>query len=207
MCTRYFLSPSSSELKQIIEAVKLSPLSKRFAINLSSPVKTEGEIKPTDVVPVLAPNPRGEQTVFPMKWGYTNPHKGGKLLLNARSETASQKPTFKYDWLNHRCIIPASYYFEWEHLKGSDGTTKIGDKYMIQPKDSEVTWLCGLYRIEDNYPTFVILTREPGKEIEKIHDRMPLILPSSLIGDWIRQGADPKEVMRGALTEMYAEKG
>ena len=207
MCTRYFLSPSSPELKQIIEAVKISPLAKRFAINLSNPVKTEGEIRPTDVVPVLAPNPRGEQTVFPMKWGYTNPHKGGKLLLNARSETASQKPTFKYDWLNHRCIIPASYYFEWEHLKGSDGTTKIGDKYMIQPKDSEVTWLCGLYRIEDNYPTFVILTREPGKEIENIHDRMPLILPSSLIGDWIRQGADPKEVMRGALTEMYAEKG
>lgn len=207
MCTRYFLYPSSPELKKIIDEVKLSPLSRRFAQDLSNPVKTEGEIRPTDVVPVLAPNPRGEQTVFPMKWGYTNPHIGGKLLLNARSETASQKPTFKNDWLNHRCIVPASYYFEWEHLKGNDGTTKIGDRFMIQPKDSDITWLCGLYRIEDNYPTFVILTREPGPEVAEIHDRMPLILPSSLIGDWIRLGSDPKEVMRGALTEIYAEKG
>ena len=78
---------------------------------------------------------------------------------------------------------------------------------MIQPKNSDVTWLCGLYRIENNYPTFVILTREPGPEVAEIHDRMPLILPSSLIRDWIRLGSDPKEVMRGTLTEMYAEKG
>ena len=207
MCTRYYLSPSTPKLKQIIEDVKISPLAKRFALNLSSPVKTEGEIRPTDVVPVLAPNPRGEQTVFPMKQGYTNPNKGGKLLLNARSETAYEKPTFKYDWLNHRCIIPASYYIEQEHIIGNDGTTKIGDRYMIKPKESDVTWLCGLYRIEDNYPTFVILTREPGPEVAEIHDRMPLILPSSLIGDWIKLGSDPKEVMKGALTYMHTEKG
>ena len=117
MCTRYFLSPSSPELISIIEAVKISPLSRRFAVQSSSPVKTEGEIRPMDVVPVLAPNPKGEKTVYPMRWGYKNIHKGGKLLLNARSETAYQKPTFKYDWLNHRCIIPASYYFEWQHIQ------------------------------------------------------------------------------------------
>ncbi|MBR3042600.1 MAG: SOS response-associated peptidase family protein [Eubacterium sp.] len=78
---------------------------------------------------------------------------------------------------------------------------------MIKPKESDVTWLCGLYRIEDNYPTFVILTREPGPEVAEIHDRMPLILPSSLIGDWIKLGSDPKEVMKGALTYMHTEKG
>lgn len=206
MCTRYFLSPSTPELKKIIEAVKITPLSRRFIYRGNS-IKTEGEIRPTDVVPVLAPNPRGEQTVYPMKWGYTNPHKGGNLLLNAKSETAYQKPTFKYDWLNHRCIIPATYYFEWEHLRGNDGTTKVGDRYMIQPKNEYVTWLCGLYRIEDNFPTFVVLTREPSKDIEKIHDRMPLILPSSLIGEWIRQGSNPRNVIEGALVDMYAEKG
>ena len=204
MCTRYFLSSSSPELKEIIESVKASPLSRRFIIR-GSQVKTEGEIRPTDVVPVIAPNPRGERTVFPMKWGYTNPHTGGSLLLNARSETAYEKPTFKYDWLNHRCIIPASYYFEWEHYKNSNGTTKIGDKYMIQPKGEEITWLCGLYRIEDNFPTFVVLTREPSPDTITIHDRMPLILPTSRVDDWIRLGSDPNEVMKEALTEMIIE--
>lgn len=206
MCTRYYLSSSTPELQKIISDVKVSPLSRRF-ITGGSPVKTEGEIRPTDVVPVLAPNPRGEEMVFPMKWGYTNPYKGGKLILNARSETAFEKLTFKYDWLNHRCIIPATYYFEWAHKKDADGNIKIGDRYIIQPKGESVTWLCGLYHIEDNLPTFVVLTREPGKEIEDIHDRMPLILPSSLTSEWIKLGADPVEVMKKALTEMVSEKG
>jgi putative SOS response-associated peptidase YedK len=207
MCTRYFLSPRTTELKPIIEAAKSSPLAERFAIQLCTPVKTEGEIRPTDVVPVLAPNPRGEQAVYPMRWGYAGKTKDSKILLNARSETANQKPTFKFDWYNHRCIIPASYYFEWEHLRKTDGSTETGDRYMIQPKDSEVTWLCGLYHIEGNFPTFVVLTREPSPEIAFIHNRMPLILPSSLIGDWIRPGGEPERLMERALVEMVAEKG
>jgi len=161
MCTRYYLSPSTPELKKIIEAVKTSPLSRRF-IYRGNPIKTEGEIRPSDVVPVLAPNPRGEQTVYPMKWGYTNPHKKGSLLLNARSETAYQKPTFKYDWLNHRCIIPATYYYEWEHFKGNDGTTKVGERYMIQPKSEDVTWLCGL---NASYPSLLTYWRMDKTEL------------------------------------------
>ena len=76
---------------------------------------------------------------------------------------------------------------------------------MIQPKGEEITWLCGLYRIEDNFPTFVVLTREPSPDTIAIHDRMPLILPSSRVEDWIRLGADPNEIMKYALTEMIIE--
>lgn len=49
-------------------------------------------------------------------------------------------------------------YFEWEHISLSNGKTKTGNKYLIQPKGSSMTWLCGLYRIEDRLPVFVILT-------------------------------------------------
>ena len=207
MCTRYFLSPSVPELKTIIDQVLVAPLSKQF-IYRGYPIKTEGEIRPTDVVPVLAPSPKGEQRVYPMKWGYTNPYKGGKLLLNARSETASVKPTFREDWANHRCIIPACYYYEWEHRRRNDGKIETGERYMIQPEGEEITWLCGLYRIEENNtPTFVVLTKEPGPEVSRIHDRMPLILPSHLTGEWIRLGADPEKVIEEALTDMVLEKG
>ena len=54
---------------------------------------------------------------------------------------------------------------------------------MIQPKNSTMTWLCGLYRIEEGMPVFVILTREPGEEICFIHNRMPLIMPEDLVND------------------------
>lgn len=66
------------------------------------------------------------------------------------------------------------------------GRTKkkdLGKKYAIMPKGQELTWLCGLYRLENNYPHFVLLTREPGEDIAFIHDRMPLILPEDVIQD------------------------
>jgi len=82
----------------------------------------------------------------------------------------------------------------------------VSHKYMIQPKGSKMTWLCGLYRIEEGLPVFVILTREPGEEIRFIHDRMPLILSGKLVNEWIRPDVKPEELLPEALTEMVFEK-
>ena len=199
-----------------MEEMRRSPLMRKWQD--TRPVKTCGEMCPTDVVPVIAPDRTGGRAVFPMKWGYS----GQSLLFNARSETAAGKPTFREDWQRHRCIVPASWYFEWRLLPGDDGQESTGEdfaaeqsrnpfpvlkqKYRIQPKDSAVTWLCGLYRIENGLPVFVILTREPGEEIRFIHDRMPLILPEKYIDDWIRPDAKPEELLDKALTEMVFER-
>ena len=199
MCCRYW-AEESPELREIVEEMNRSPLVEKW--QKTTAVKSYGEIRPTDVVPVIAPNRKGERAVYPMKWGYS----GRTLLLNARMETAAEKPTFRDDWARHRCIVPASWYFEWEHLQGKDGRKRTGDKYMIQPKDAAVTWLCGLYRIENGMPVFVILTREPGEEIRFIHDRMPLIMPDQLVNEWIQPGVRPEELLPHALTEMVFEK-
>ncbi len=199
MCCRYW-AEESPELREIVEEMNRSPLVEKW--QKTTAVKSYGEIRPTDVVPIIAPNRKGERAVYPMKWGYS----GRTLLLNARMETAAEKPTFRDDWARHRCIVPASWYFEWEHLTGNDGKKRTGEKYMIQPKDSAVTWLCGLYRIENGMPVFVVLTREPGEEIRFIHDRMPLIMPDKLVNEWIRPGIRPEELLPYALTEMVFEK-
>ena len=199
MCGRYFLE-ESPELRPIVEAMNRSPLMKKWQDKVK--VKSYGEIFPTDVVPVIAPNRSGLRTVYPMKWGYS----GKSLLMNARSETAAEKLTFREDWVRHRCIVPASWYFEWEHYPGSDGKKHTGDKYLIHPKDSAVTWLCGLYRIENGLPVFVILTREPGETLRFLHDRMPLIMPDELVTEWIRPDRKPEELLPGALTDMDFEK-
>ena len=199
MCCRYW-TDKSPELRAIVEEMNRSPLVAKW--QKTTGITTYGEIRPTNVVPVIAPDRSGNRAVFPMKWGFS----GKSLLLNARVETAGTKPTFRDAWAKHRCIVPASWYFEWEHLRGNDGRTKTGDKYMIQPKDSAITWLCGLYRIEDGFPVFVILTREPGEEIRFIHDRMPLILPEDLTSAWIRPETRPEELLPSALTDMMYEK-
>lgn len=126
--------------------------------------------------------------------------------MNARTETAPTKATFKDAWAAHRCIVPASWYFEWEHIIGNDGKKRTGDKYMIQPKGSTMTWMCGLYRIENGMPVFIVLTREPGEDIRFIHDRMPLILPGNYVEEWIRPDAKPEELVEAAMTEMVFEK-
>ena len=199
MCTRYWTEESPA-LRPIVEEMRRSPLVRKW--NTTTGIKTYGEIRPTDVVPVIAPNKYGNRAIYPMRWGFS----GKSLLVNARSETAAEKPTFKEAWERHRCIVPASWYFEWEHLTGNDGRKKTGEKYMLQPKGSTMTWLCGLYRIEEGLPVFVVLTREPGEEIRFIHDRMPLILPEQYMNDWIRPDTKPEDLLPEALTEMMFER-
>ena len=199
MCCRYWIE-ESPEVDAVIEEMNQSPLIHKW--KNTTGIKTGGEIYPTDVVPVIASKRSGDRGVFPMKWGFS----GKTLLMNARSETAGLRPTFRECWERRRCIVPASWYFEWEHLRGNDGKIRTGDKYMIHPKDSAMTWMCGLYRIEEGLPVFVVLTREPSEEIRFIHDRMPLILPERCIDDWIRPDTRPGDLLDEVLTDMAFER-
>ena len=205
MCTRFYIDISDKELREIVAAAGNSALAEKF-MRAGDPMTPSGEIHPTDVVPVIATARAGKQAVFPMKWGFSMKglRGGGSIstLLNARSETAGQKQTFREAWREHRCIIPASYYFEWEHFTSPDGRKKTGQKYAIQPAGSTVTWLGGLYRIEDGFPHFVVLTRPPAADIEFIHDRMPVILPKECIREWINPAADPDKIVKYAMENM-----
>ena len=199
MCCRYYIE-ETDVMQAIVSDMMRSSLVRKW--NELFPVKTYGEMSPADIVPVIASNRSRQRAVFPMKWGFT----GKTLLMNARVETAATKPTFKDAWKSHRCIVSASYYFEWEHLIGNNGKTKTGEKYAIQPQGSSMTWQCGLYSFENDMPFFVILTREPGEQIRFIHDRMPLILPEHLVNDWINPSVDPDKLVGEAVTDVVAEK-
>jgi putative SOS response-associated peptidase YedK len=208
MCCRYYME-MSPELRPIVEEMNRAPLSSKMRDRLGKPLSTEGEVRPTDIVPVIAPSPSGNRKVFPMLWGFTA--KGvDRPVVNCRVESASEKPLWKDAWAKHRCIVPASWYFEWEHLLTPSGKSKTGDKYMIQPRGAEMCYMAGLYRIEEfrdlKYPVFAILTRTPSQELSRLHDRMPLILPASSIDSWIQPDADPSVLAKAAVTDMVFEK-
>ena len=153
------------------------------------------------MLPVIALNRAGKKTVFPMKWGFSIPKTGtgSRLLINARVETAAQKSAFREAWAAHRCIVPASWYFEWEH---DDAGKATKTKYAIRPQRQSLTWLCGLYRLEQGLPVFVILTREPSEDIRFIHDRMPLMLPREQVDAWISPREKPESILPFAQTRM-----
>ena len=208
MCTRYYME-MSPELRPIVEKARASSLTPRMTDTLGKALKTEGEIRPTDMVPVIAPDRSGGRSVFPMIWGYSIPGLA-RPVVNTRVETAAQKSVWKEGWNSHRCIIPASYYFEWEHCPTPSGQMKTGTKYAIQPRGASMTWLAGIYRIEEyrglKYPVFAVLTRDACEDLRKIHDRMPVILPEELVDSWIHPDSSPEELAGQALSDMICEK-
>ena len=199
MCCR-FLMEESPEMRPLIEAMNRSPLIAGF--QETGKIRTAGEVRPTEISPAVAVSRLGKRMVFPMRWGFRE--KG--LLINARTETAAQKPLFREAWARHRCLIPASCYYEWEHLPGADGRTKTGDRFRLQTPETGITWLCGLYRMERGVPCYVILTRDPGEEIRFLHDRMPLILPEDCTDRWIRPETRPEDLLGAAVTALRFER-
>lgn len=206
MCGRFYVEPEDPYFRELADRIAASPLTGRFPgrIPAGADGRYGGEVMPSSVVPVLAPNKSGERSVFPMQWGYRLPASGGKappLMINARSETAAQKPLFRDSWARRRCVIPATAYYEWEHRMDFSGRMRTGKKYRIAPVQSERTYLAGLYRLEEGLPVFVVLTRAPAADLFWMHDRMPVILPEGSLDRWLSLSGNPEESLRGALTE------
>lgn len=205
MCCRYYME-LSPELRPYVEAAQRSPLTEKLVASLARPLITGGEVRPTNLVPVIAPSRSQRAAVYPMVWGFTGPT---SPLVNARSETANVKPTFRESWQKRRCAIPASWYYEWEHFTSPDGRTKTGRKYMIQPEGAKLLFLAGLYRLEERngltVPVFTVLTREPTGELRRLHDRMPVVLPQSAVGKWIDPSARAEDCMQLSLLDLLAE--
>ena len=198
MCGRVYMAPANPELRELVKEMNRSRLAERFRKRPEDMLTAEGEIFPSAVLPVLASSRTGEQHVFPMKWGFG----GGKgLLINARAETAAEKLTFREAWAKHRCAIPASWYFEWEH----DEKKRAGQKYALKPEGEDLIWLAGLYRMEGELPVFVILTRPADNSLTWMHDRMPVMFSEENAGRWIRPDVRPEELIQDCLTKTQWE--
>jgi putative SOS response-associated peptidase YedK len=120
-----------------------------------------------------------------MRWGFTGFKK--KPVINARSETALEKPMFRESMLERRCLVLASAYYEWK----KEGNQKT--KYRFYFPDTSLL-LAGCYRQEQNEPVprFTILTQEAYPDIEYIHDRMPVIVSANYASDWLKSGFGEK---------------
>ena len=84
-----------------------------------------------------------------------------------------------------------------------------GQKYIVQPTRSTVTYMAGIYRFEDRYPRFSILTRGAVGGLKEIHNQMPVMLPEDLIAEWINPDLSTrrvKELAASSLTSVVVEK-
>lgn len=116
-----------------------------------------------------------------------------KLIINARSETIEEKSSFR-PLLEHRCLIPATGWFEWQAIEGA----KRKRKHRLQPDGQQSFCFAGLSDGE----RVVMLTRTPASEIAHVHDRMPAVLAREDEQSWI----DPAAKF-DRLSEMIVSKG
>jgi putative SOS response-associated peptidase YedK len=173
MCGRYYIEIDEKELQDIAGAVEKNI--KEYPEQTT--IKFSGEIFPTDIVPVQT----GLKQYQAMKWGFSG--FDGRPLINARSETALEKPLFRQSMLARRCLILASGYYEWK----TAGTHKTKYRFFTP---GYPLYLAGCYRQESSsqLPRFVILTRQADGNMAAIHARMPVIIPQKYRQTWLNEG-------------------
>lgn len=146
----------------------------------------------------------GERIVSNLKWGliphWSKDDSFASKLINARAETIAEKPSFRDAFKTHRCIIPATGFYEWD--KKSKGTKQPFYFYL---KEKEVFGFAGLWsewtdkESGEVIETCTIITTEPNKVLEAIHDRMPVILKPESYDEWLDEKIDDTEKLQKLL--------
>ena len=156
MCGRYCFSTDSADEKT---AALIQAMERKYP----GKYKT-GEIFPGNTAPAMIAR-QDKILPVPAVFGFPG-YRDGKLLINARGETAAEKKAFAESLKERRILLPATGFYEWDPAK---------TKYLFTADPLPVMYLCGLYRIIDGQYRFVILTRAANESMIKTHDRMPVI--------------------------------
>ena len=203
MCGRFYTDDDEAQYRAI-----LALLYQRNPEEAALLLRKTGEIYPTDHVPVLLKH--GPEL---MQWGFSR-FDGKGRMINARSETALEKPMFRAPLLSvegsrgaevpaasGRCLIPAASYFEWETREGK----KV--KYRLRPEREGLFTFAGIYRTEAGAktPVFVILTAPAANGISFIHERMPVILPQERREEWLTSGEQAARLLGQGTQEIVFE--
>ena len=144
----------------------------------------------TDVYAVLVDG--GVRKLVPLHWGLIPPwakeRKIASRMINARSETIMEKPSFKNPFKKRRCIIPVDGFYEWQAIPGQ----KKKQPMFIQRPDGEPFAFGGLWEVwkskddpDEIVRSCTIITGPANEKMAEIHDRMPLILPPDRWSDWL----------------------
>jgi len=162
---------------------------------------------PTHTVPIL----RHEESVVvvdPMQWGLVpswskDPNVGSKMI-NARSETITEKPSFRQSVPRRRCIIPMSGFYEWDR---SDPKRKI--PYFVTREDGHLMLVAGIWTPSpalDGRHTFSLITRESVDDLSYIHSRSPVELHADDALEWMCDPVPPLELFQPEIQPRFSAR-
>ncbi|MFK7903062.1 MAG: SOS response-associated peptidase, partial [Nitratireductor sp.] len=190
-------------------------LAKLFGISQIDDFPPRYNIAPTQPILMLNVGPTNELVAPLVRWGLMPPWVKDPadftLLVNARSETATQKPSFKNAMRHKRSLIPASGFYEWFRPENA----KQGEKkqaYWIRPKNGGIVCFGGLMETwagadGSEIDTGCILTTNANKTISPIHHRMPVIIEPKDFERWLdcktQEPRDILDLMQPAREDLF----
>jgi len=135
---------------------------------------------------------QGQLSASHAQWGI-HPSWSKQLLINARSETISEKPSFQAAFQQNRVLIPCQGWYEWK--AGSTSSNK--DKFLIEPTTHQALLMAAVFYPEQNQ--FVTLTCQPNNALKTVHHRMPVVINKRDAKHWL--SADPTSAKSLFLSE------
>ncbi|MEV3987642.1 SOS response-associated peptidase [Streptomyces sp. NPDC049837] len=215
MCGRYVSTRSPEDLTRLFRVTDWRP---------EEALAPSWNVAPTDdVYAVLERTPRGDaaapagRELRPLRWGlvpsWAKDPKIGSRLINARVETAHQKPAFRTAFAKRRCLLPADGFYEWQSVEDRATGKTRKQPYFLHPADEQVMALAGLYEYwrnpdvkRDDDPeawlvTCTILTTEATDAAGRLHPRMPLALTSDHYDAWLDPRHQDPDELHSLLTQ------
>ena len=193
MCGRYTLATPDH---QAIRA--------RFPVGESIEIRQRYNVAPTDEVLTVTTDKQGAPRGELLRWGlvpsWAKDASIGSKLINARVETAAEKPAFRRAFERYRCLIIADGFYEWRRMPGGPK-----QPFRITRDDHQPFAFAGLWSIwraerSRTLRTCSILTTAANPAIAELHDRMPVILTPGHEQDWLDLDAPPdrlREILAG----------
>lgn len=157
-----------------------------------NPVEPRYNIAPTQTI--VGITDEGERQARAFRWGlipfWAKDATIGSKMINARSETVAEKPSFRHALAKRRCLIPADGFYEWQ--KGPGGKTPT----YVRFRDGRLFAFAGLWETwtppeGSAVATCTVLTTEPNELMAPIHNRMPVILEPADESTWLDPDTPP----------------
>jgi len=194
MCGRFNQTASGDEVAEAFSLDEAPELAPRY------------NIAPTQPVAVVGVQPKtGRRGLASLRWGLVpRTSLGGERgFINARAETAWEKPSFREAFARRRCLIPATGFYEWQKLDA-----KRRQPWLIRLASGRPFAFAGLWEppaAGGSSPTCAILTTEPNEVARPIHDRMPVILDPAHYALWLDPAVTVPAEVRPLLRPFPAE--